>query len=60
MAEGLAERDGTEPDNLDHFFSLFPEPVQVAGRETALEARSPGGVMMDDRKGTAKVQGRCL
>lgn len=57
---GLGRERRNRADNLDHFFSLFPEPVQVAGRETALEARSPGGVMTDDRKGPAKVQGRCL
>lgn len=43
---------------LDYFFSVFPEPMEAAGREAALEARSHGGVMMGNR--TAKLQGRCL
>ena len=47
-------------DNSARFFSLFPEPVEAAGRETALEAWSPSWVMVDNKKRAAQVQGRCL
>lgn len=34
--------------------------VQAAGREPVLEARCHGGVMMDNRRRTAEVPGRCF
>lgn len=42
------------------FFSLFPEPVAAAGRETALEAGSLSGVTVDNRKRALQVHGRYL
>lgn len=44
-------------DNSARFFSLFPEPVETAGRETALEAGSPSWVTVDKKKKAAQVQG---
>lgn len=63
LREGEREQDwpGKPSKLLNHSFSLFSElVVKATGREPALEARCHGGVMMADRRGAAKVQGRCL
>lgn len=62
---GQGEREQGWPGRpnklLHHSFPLFPVlVVKAAGREPVLEARCHGGVMMDNRRKTAEVLGRCF